>query len=149
MNRNSISSLKAYPITIPIFDIVCFVTNTELKITRVWWQCEFETEGVVDHISSTCANDLWVGAEGVSLRLPTVPWWSDENFFVETQVFHLHCANDCWFGFFNDDVLKRNVVCLQFSSIFVIEKVKFLKRSFLNLKTLQEIQSNNSYLNSR
>lgn len=69
-------------------------------------QSHFEGECVVDDVSATGTNDLRVGAECIGVRLPVVPSASDEDFFVECQVFHLNGSDDCRLRLLDDDVLQ-------------------------------------------
>lgn len=120
--------INSYPVAVPVFLVVRTITHAELKVSGVWWQCKFEAECVINHISAARTDDLRISTEGVGLWLPTVPSRADENFLVETEVFHLHSSDNSRFRLLNDDVLERHVVCFQFASVW--KKSKCFSRSF-------------------
>lgn len=72
-------------------------------------QRQLEWERIVDDISSAGADDLGISAECISLGLPAVPARSDENFFVEAEIFHFDSSHNSRLRLFNDDVLEWNV----------------------------------------
>lgn len=130
-----------HSIAVPIFSQVSAIAYTKLKVSWMGRQRQLEGECIVNDVSSARSDDLWESAECVSLRLPTVPAWSDKNFFVETQIFHFHCANDSWLRFLDNYIFKWNIAGFQFAS----ESVK--RKYFWQTNRKEKISTR--YLNSR
>lgn len=99
-------TVNAHVVAVPIFMPVSLIANAKLEVARVGRKGKLEGKCVIDDVSSTGTDDLRISASGVDVRLPAVPCGSDENFLVETQVFHFDCSHDRRFRLLDDHIFQ-------------------------------------------